>query len=125
MRSYGALELSSSVFNLINYMPLLTSNGQLPAPYTLRVTLVGQFTATSPMWVPANFTTSATLSPFCQWRSDRLADLAFNGTFLVRNYHGQFLTARTGNGLVWVGARLSYSFAPDGRPSVMAELPRP
>ncbi|KAJ3366651.1 Disintegrin and metalloproteinase domain-containing protein 19 [Allomyces javanicus] len=119
-------QTESSVFNLINYMSLLISNGLLPAPYTLRVTLVGQFTATSPMWVPVNFTTMSTLSLFCQWRSDRLTDPASNGTFLARNDHGQVLTARTGNGLAWVGAiyntGLSCSLAPGGRPSVIAGI---
>ncbi|KNE70308.1 myxococcus cysteine-rich [Allomyces macrogynus ATCC 38327] len=120
-------QTESSVFNLVNYMSLLTSNGLLPPPYTLRVTLVGQFTATSPMWVPAgNFTTSATLSLFCQWRTARLTDPAFAGTFLARNDHGQVLTARTGNGLAWVGAvcssTYSCSLAPGGRAGVIAGM---
>ncbi|KAJ3369496.1 hypothetical protein GGF31_005206 [Allomyces arbusculus] len=119
-------QTESSVFNLINYMSLLTSNGLLPSPYTLRVTLVGQFTATSPMWVPVNFTTSATLSLFCQWRSDRLADPAFAGTFLARNDHGQVLTARTGNGIAWVGtmcsSTYSCSLAPGGHSGVIAGM---
>ncbi|KAJ3366652.1 A disintegrin and metalloproteinase with thrombospondin motifs 18 [Allomyces javanicus] len=119
-------QTESSVFNLVNYMSLLTSNGLLPAPYTLRVTLVGQFTATSPMWVPINFTTSATLSLFCQWRTARLTDPAFAGTFLARNDHGQVLTARTGNGLAWVGtmcsSTYSCSLAPGGRAGVIAGM---
>ncbi|KNE67761.1 hypothetical protein AMAG_12485 [Allomyces macrogynus ATCC 38327] len=87
-RSWGN-QTESSVFNLVNYMSPLTSNGLLPAPYALRVTLVSQLTATSPMRVPVNVTTSATLSLICQWRTARLTDPAFAGTFLARNDHGQ------------------------------------
>ncbi|KNE67760.1 hypothetical protein AMAG_12484 [Allomyces macrogynus ATCC 38327] len=118
-------QTESSVFNLVNYASLLMSNGLLPPPYTIRVTLVGQFTATSPIWVPAgNFTTPTALLSFCQWRIDRKNDPAFAGTFFATNDHAQVLTARTANGYAWLNRMCdpgySCSLAPGRRVNVYA-----
>ncbi|KAJ3350388.1 Disintegrin and metalloproteinase domain-containing protein 12, partial [Allomyces javanicus] len=119
-------ELSILVF--VNYVDLLLrGNKILPEPYTLRATLAGTYTATSPMWAPSsNATVNEIHVQFCQWRRDRMADPTFAGTFVATNDHAQLLTGRSLGGVSWVSGMCyslySCSVAPGVKIPVMAGL---
>ncbi|KNE67712.1 hypothetical protein AMAG_12444 [Allomyces macrogynus ATCC 38327] len=118
-------ELSILVF-VNNVDSLLRSNKILPDPYTLRATLVGTYTATSPMWAPSNATVNEIHVQFCQWRRDWMTDPAFAGTFIATTAHTQLLTGRSLGGVLWVSGMCyslySCSVAPGVKIPVMAGL---
>ncbi|KAI9190404.1 hypothetical protein H9P43_001838 [Blastocladiella emersonii ATCC 22665] len=88
-----------SALEIVNVAAALYLRSNLIAdPYRIVVTVAGQYTATTPMWVAGSTTTvdvTTLLSEFCSWRRSQASATANAGTFLAYNDLGHLLTART------------------------------